>query len=135
MPEAFLKRWIASRGEKDVTLESVEADWESKYLPSLKWEMVDGALNKIKTLEPTQNEIVDYVKDLLGKNEPKKDGEDDKARDERLEQSARTIAKDRQNVQQIIDRLYSKNSFELFKEQLKPEPEKVTIKEFSEKVK
>ena len=83
----------------------------------------------------TQNEIVDYVKDLLGKNEPKKDGEDDKARDERLEQSARTIAKDRQNVQQIIDRLYSKNSFELFKEQLKPEPEKVTIKEFSEKVK
>ncbi|MCR5192347.1 MAG: hypothetical protein K6D59_03490 [Bacteroidales bacterium] len=135
MPEAFLKRWIASRGEKDITLESVEADWESKYLPSLKWEMIDGALNKIKTLEPTQNDIVDYVKDILGKNDPKKDDEDDKARDERLEQSARTIAKDRQNVQQIIDRLYSKNSFELFKEQLKPEPEKITIKEFSEKVK
>lgn len=135
MPEAFLKRWIANRGDKDVTAESVEAEWAEKYLPSLKWEIVDNALNKIKSIEPTQNDIVDYVKDILSKNDTAQEGEDEKAREERLEQSARTIAKDRQNVQQIVDRLYAQNTCALFKEQLKPEPEKVTIKEFAEKVK
>lgn len=135
MPEAFLKRWIAGRGDKDVTPETVEAEWNDKYLPSLKWEMVDAALNKIKAIEPTQNEIVDYIKDILKKNDTPQEGEDAKAQEERLEQSARTIAKDRQNVQQIVDRLYAQNSCALFKEQLKPEAEKVTIKDFAEKVK
>lgn len=135
MPEAFLKRWILNRGDKDVTAETLEAEWAEKYLPSLKWEMVDSALNKIKPIEPTQNDIVDYVKNILKKNDTAQEGEDEKAREERLEQSARTIAKDRQNVQQIVDRLYAENTCSLFKEQLKPEAEKVTIKDFAEKVK
>lgn len=135
MPEAFLKRWILSRGEKDVTVESLEADWAEKYVPSLKWEMVDGALNKIKPIEPTQNEIVDYIKDILRKGDTKQEGEDDKAQETRLEQSARTIAKDSQNVKSIVDRLYVRKTSELFKEQLKPEAEKITIKDFAEKVK
>ncbi|MBR6330248.1 MAG: hypothetical protein IKR79_01195, partial [Bacteroidales bacterium] len=135
MPEAFLKRWILSRGEKDLTPETLDAEWNEKYLPSLKWEIVDVALNKISSIEPTQNEIVDYIKDILSKNDVAKEGEDKKAQDERLEQSARTIAKDRQNVQQIVDRRTVQKTCKLFKEQLKPEGEKVTIKEFAEKVK
>ena len=135
MPEAFLKRWILNRGEKDMTAETLEAEWAEKYVPSLKWEMVDSALNKIKPIEPTQNDIVDYVKDILRQNDTLQEGEDAEAQDKRLEQSARTIAKDRQNVQQIVDRLSAKNNCALFKEQLKPEAEKVTIKEFAEKVK
>ncbi len=135
MPEAFLKRWILSRGEKDMTAETLEAEWAEKYVPSLKWEMVDSALNKIKPIEPTQNDIVDYIKDILRQNDHLQEGEDAEAQDKRLEQSARTIAKDRENVQQIVDRLSAKNTCTLFKEQLKPEAEKVTIKEFAEKVK
>ena len=135
IPEAFLKRWILSRSEKDVTAESIEKEWADKYLPSLKWEFVDSALNKIKNIEPTQNDIVDYVKDILRKNEPLKEGEDEKQADERLEQAARTIAQDRKNVQQIIDKLYVDNTFALFKEQLNPEVEKVSAKEFSERAK
>ena len=135
IPEAFLKRWILSRSEKDVTAESIENEWADKYLPSLKWEFVDSALNKIKNIEPTQNDIVDYVKDILRKNEPLKEGEDEKQADERLEQAARTIAQDRKNVQQIIDKLYVDNTFALFKEQLNPEVEKVSAKEFSERAK
>ena len=135
IPEAFLKRWILSRSEKDVTAESIEKEWADKYLPSLKWEFVDSALNKIKNIEPTQNDIVDYVKDILRKNEPLKEGEDEKQADERLEQAARTIAQDHKNVQQIIDKLYVDNTFALFKEQLNPEVEKVSAKEFSERAK
>ncbi len=133
IPEAFLKRWILSRGDKDLTAEAIENEWADKYLPSLKWEFLDAALNKIKNIEPTQNDIVDYVKDILRKNDTPKDDEDEKQADERLEQTARSIAQDRKNVQQIVDKLYVENTFALFKEQLNPEVEKVTAKEFNER--
>lgn len=135
MPEAFLKRWILSREDKDVTAESLEEQWADKYMPSLKWEMVDSALNKIMNLEPSQRDILDYIKNILREGDTLQEGEDEKAQDARLEQAAQSIAKERQNVQNIIDRLYSHNSFELYKEQLKPEAEKITIKDFGEKVK
>jgi trigger factor len=133
IPEAFLKRWILSRGDKGLTAESIEQDWADKYLPSLKWEFVDGALNKIKNIEPTQNDIVDYVKGILRQSDTLKEGEDEKQQDERLEQAARTIAQDRKNVQQIVDKLYVDNTFALFKEQLNPQVEKVSAKEFTER--
>ena len=135
IPEAFLKRWIASRGEKDVTPETVEAEWDEKYLPALKWEFVDSALNKISPIEPTQNEIVDYVKDIIRKSDTPKEDETPEQQEERLERSARSIAQDHKNVQQIVDRLSVQKTFALFKEQLKPEPQKVTLKEFADLMK
>lgn len=135
IPEAFLKRWIATRGEKDVTMESVEAEWESKYLPSLKWELIDGALNKISPINPTNNEIVDYVKDILKRNDQPVEGETEKEKDDRIEKAARTIAAERDNVSQIVDKLYVEKTAKLFKEQLKPETEKITSKEFEERCK
>ena len=135
MPEAFLKRWILSRGEKDLTAEKLDEEWNDKYMPSLKWEILDAALNKIQSIEPTQNEIVDEIKAILKKNDVLQEGEDEQKQDERLEQSARSIARDRANVQQIVDRLYVNKTFGLFKAQAKPETEKISAKEFAERAK
>ena len=134
MPEAFLKRWILSRSnDEKVTAESIEKEWADTYVPSLKWELLDNALNKIQSLEPTQNEIVDYVKDILRKSGSKQESEDDAQYEQRLEESARTIAQDRNNVRQIVDKLSSDKTFVLFKEKLNPTVEKVSAKEFGEK--
>ena len=137
MPEAFLKRWILSRNEdKNITAETIEEQWADTYVPSLKWEMIDGALNKISSIDPTQNEIVDAIKDILRKTDgAPQEGETPEQAEERLEQAARTIAQDRRNVQQIIDKLYVEKTFALFKEKLNPEVEKVSAKEFAERCK
>lgn len=135
MPEAFLKRWILSRGEKDMTAEKLEAEWAEKYVPSLKWEIIESELNKIQSIEPTQNEVVDFIKGILAKSMPKQAEEDDKAFNDRLESQARTIAADRNNVSQILDKLYVQKTAALFKEQLKPEMDKITAKEFAERCK
>ena len=137
MPEAFLKRWILSRSDdKDVTAETIENEWADKYVPSLKWEMLDGALNKIKSIEPTQNEIVDEIKNILRQNDGGlQEGESEQQAEERIEQAARSIAQDRRNVQQIVDKVYVEKTFALFKEQLNPEVEKVSTKEFAERCK
>lgn len=135
MPEAFLKRWILSRGEKDMTMEKLEAEWAEKYVPSLKWEIIDTELNKIQSIEPTQEELLNYIKGILSQNMPKQADEDDKAFEERLDSQARTIAGDRNNVSQIMDKLYVQKTAALFRSQLNPEVEKISAKEFAERCK
>ena len=135
LPEAFLKRWFASRGDKDVTAETIEAEWAEKYLPALKWELVESKLEELGTVEPTSNQIVDYIKDILRRGDKPAEGESKQQIEERLEQQARSIAADRKNVQQIVDRLFAGNLAKLFKEQLKPTVEKVSGKEFAERAK
>ena len=133
LPENFLKRWFASRGEKDMTPETIEADWKEKYVPSLKWELIESKLEEIQPVEPTSNQIVDHIKDILRRNDNKPEGETKEQTEQRLEQAARSIAADRKNVQQLVDRLYAENLAKLFKEQLKPTVEKVSAKEFAER--
>ena len=136
LPEAFMKRWILSRGDnKDLTPEKLDAEWESKYLPALKWEILDAALNKIKPIEPTRIEIVDHVKDILKRNDRGEADETSEAKEERIEKAAQSIASDRNNIGHIIDRIYGDKTFDLFKEMVKPEVEKVSAKEFGERVK
>lgn len=133
LPESFLKRWFASRGEKEMTPESIEADWAEKYVPSLKWELIESKLEEISPVEPTNNQIVDYIKNILRRNDKLQEGETAEQAEERLEKAARSIAADRQNVRQLADRLYAENLAKLFKDQLKPEVEKVSAKEFAER--
>ena len=133
MPEAFLKRWILSRSEKDMTVESLEAEWVEKYVPSLKWEIIEGELSKIKPIEPTHNQIIDAVKDILRTTHKQTEGVNEQDYEKSLEDVANTIAKDRKNVSQIIDKIFMDNIFALFIEQVKPEVENVAMKEFAEK--
>lgn len=135
LPENFLKRWFASRGDKDMTPEKIEADWNDKYVPSLKWELIESKLEEISPVEPTNNQIVDYIKDILRRNDHPVEGETKEQTEDRLEKAARSIAADRQNLGQVIDRLYADNLSKLFKEQVKPEVEKVSAKDFAERAK
>ena len=135
LPEAFLKRWFASRGDKDMTPEAIETDWNDKYVPSLKWELIEEKLEEIAPVNPTQNQIVDYIKDILRKNDQPVKGETKEKAEERLEQAARSIAADRKNIGQLSDRIFADNLSKLFKDQVKPEVEKVSAKEFAERAK
>jgi trigger factor len=107
IPTEFIQRWIASRGEKDVTLDTVKAEWEEKYLPAIKWEFIEAQIRKIKDIDPTQNEIVDYIKGIMTVHDLRKEDEDEKAYEERIEKAARSIAQDRNNVGQIYEKIYS----------------------------
>lgn len=136
LPEAFLKRWILSRSKDDkLTAEQLDADWAEKYLPGMKWELIDGALNKIEPINPTHAEVVARIKEILGRNGDHQVGEDDAAYEKRLTEAAESIARDENNSRQIVDQLYVSKTFAMLKKQLKPEVEKVTAKEFETRAK
>ena len=133
IPTEFIQKWLASRGEKDMTLENIVAEWDEKYLPSIKWEFIESSLREMKDIDPTQNEVVDYIKGVMTSYDLRKEDEDEKAYDERIEKAARTIAQDKNNVGQVYEKIYSEKLFALLEENIKPEVEKMTIKEFSER--
>lgn len=133
IPTEFIQKWLASRGEKDMTLENIVAEWDGKYLPSIKWEFIESSLREMKDIDPTQNEVVDYIKGVMTSYDLRKEDEDEKAYDERIEKAARTIAQDKNNVGQVYEKIYSEKLFALLEENIKPEVEKMTIKEFSER--
>lgn len=135
LPAAFLKRWLLSREDQKLTAENIDTEWDNRYEQAIKWEIVDNAINNVKRVEPTQNEIVDYVKDILRRNDNRPENESDAEMEKRLEEAARTIAADRNNVSQISARIYVRNAAAFFKEQLKPESVKVSVKEFAEQYK
>lgn len=136
LPEAFLKRWILSRAsDGKLTAEQLEAEWAEKYLPGMKWELIDGALNKIENINPTHAEVVARIKELISRNGQRQEGEDDAAYEKRINEAAESIARDENNSRQIIDQLYVSKTFALLKKQLKPEVEKITAKEFEERAK
>lgn len=136
LPEAFLKRWILSRSKDDkLTAEQLDAEWAEKYLPGIKWELLDGALNKIEPINPTHAEVVARIKEILGNNDSHQDGEDDAAYEKRLNEAAESIARDENNSRQLVDQLYVRKTFALFKKQLNPEVKKVSAKEFEEQAK
>lgn len=131
VPEAFLKRWILSRGEKDITAEKLDAEWAEKYLPAMKWEFIEFALQQIKPLNPSHAEVVDEIKTIIKRNNA---SAGEKESDEEIDRLANTIANDQQNSRSIIDRLYHRNLVNVFVEQIKPETEKISVKEYNERV-
>lgn len=136
VPEAFLKRWILSRSKDEkLTAEQLDAEWAEKYLPGIKWELIDGALNKIEPINPTHAEVVARIKELLGRNDSRQDGEDNADYDKRLTEAAESIARDESNSRQLVDQLYVSKTFAMLKKQLNPEVEKVTAKEFETRAK
>lgn len=135
MPEAFLKRWILSRNEKEMTAEQLDADWEKSYLPSMKWEFIDHALNKIQPINPSHVEIVEEFKTLIRNNGGVPAEGDAKEQEDSLNRVAESLASDKQNAPQVADRLYHRKLVQLFRDQVKPEVEKITVKEFVNRAK
>ena len=130
IPEAFLKRWMLTRGSKEITAEKLEAEWADVFLPSMKWEFIEYALQQIKPLNPSHIEVVDEIKSIIKRNTASKED----TNDEEIERTANSIANDQQSSRQIQDRIYHRNLVSLFREKLNPETEKITVKEYNERI-
>lgn len=130
IPEAFLKRWMLTRGSKEITAEKLEVEWADVFLPSMKWEFIEYALQQIKPLNPSHIEVVDEIKSIIKRNTAAKED----TNDEEIERTANSIANDQQSSRQIQDRIYHRNLVSLFREKLNPETEKITVKEYNERI-
>ena len=129
LPDSFLKKWMRTAGEKKLSKEEAEAEYE-KSEKGLRYQLIESKIiekNKIK-IDPEQ--IKNFSKELI-KAQMMQYGQ--KNPDEKeLESISQRILSNKEEVKRISDQLLSQKLITLFKAELKFKVNKVSYEEFIE---
>jgi trigger factor len=127
LPSDFLKRWIVAANDKPVTLEQVEAEFEN-YSKGIKWQLIENKIIKDNNLQVSNEEIVEYTKNLLrkqlGQYNPVAISDED------LAQTAQRVLSNQEEAQRIFTQLLGEKVMNLFKTTFTLEPKEVAFDDF-----
>lgn len=127
LPTEFLKRWIIAANEKPVTLEQVEAEFDN-YSKGIKWQLIENKIIKDNNLQVTNEEIVEYTKNLLrkqlGQYNPVAISDED------LAQTAQRVLSNQEEAQRIFTQLLGEKVMNLFKTTFTLEQKEVAFDDF-----
>ena len=133
LPEEFLKRWILSNGE-NTTPEQIEAEWEEKYLPSLKWQLVEGKLREGGNIDVTNEDFKAFVKEqFVGRYlPPAQNEEEERENEQRLNEMTASIVKNQEQMRYVYEQLYDEKLTGFLKANMKINVKNVSLDEFKE---
>ncbi|MBK9591683.1 MAG: trigger factor [Crocinitomicaceae bacterium] len=129
LPEAFLKRWIASTSKETITPEKVEQDFEG-YRNGLKWQLIQNKLIKENGVKVEPQDALNYVKAMMvnqyaqyGMPAPP---------DAELDKYAKNALSNQEEANRIYDNLYQVKIFTLLKGMVKLNDKVVSYEKFIE---
>lgn len=127
LPNEFLKKWMLSNGENQLTAEQIESEYD-QYAKSLKWQLIESKLLRDNNVVVSQEEIKEHTKSLI-KGQMAQYGQLDTT-DEQLENIATGVMQNQEEVQKIHEQLYNIKLLELFKDKFKLKEKELTFDEF-----
>jgi len=128
LPNEFLKKWIGVTN-KEVTPEQIEAEYE-QYSESLKWQLIENKIIKNNDLQVSNDEAVEYTKELLGKQYAQYGMMIPE--DEEFNKMAMSVLGNEEEAKKIYDALYETKVMTYLKEAVKVEEKELTYDEFVE---
>jgi trigger factor len=131
LPDAFLKRWIKTVNEKEITDEQIEADYP-QFAKQIRWNLIVKKVVNEQQLSVSKEELYSYVKSqtiaqMYGyglKN----------IGDEWIDQFVDKQMKDKKYVEQMSERILDDKALQYIKTQVKLSDQLVTFDEFKAKV-
>lgn len=127
LPDAFLKRYIQTTSEKEITDEQVEAEYDA-YAKGLRWQLIQNKIIKDNNLKVEEADALNYTKGILvnqyaqyGMPAPE---------DSELEESAKRVLSNPDEGRRVFDTLYDQKVLAYFKENLKIENKEVAYDDF-----
>jgi trigger factor len=127
LPAEFLKRWIVAANDKPVTLEQVEAEFDN-YSKGIKWQLIENRIIKDNHLQVTNEEMIDYTKNLLkkqlGQYNPAAISEED------MDQTAQRVLSSKEEAQRIFTQLLGEKVMNLFKTTFTLQPKEIAFDDF-----
>ncbi len=127
LPTGFLKRWIMAVNEKPVTMEQVDAEFDS-YAKGLKWQLIENKIIKENNIQVTKEEVIDHTKELIlqqfGKFNPVP------MEDEELNQTAQRVLANEEEAKKLYEKLYGQKVLDLFKSKFTIENQEVSHDDF-----
>ena len=126
-PEAFLKRWLQSGGEKPKTAEEAEAEFPV-FSNQLKWTLISDKIIVDNKLEVTQDDLRAHMKEEVMRYFGQMNmGEDMSWLDSYLDR----MMKDEKQVDATYRRMITERLFDFVEKQVKTKDKKVTPEELN----
>lgn len=134
LPEEFLKRWLLSRNDSELTEEKINEQFDD-YLQELKWSLVSEKIAKDQEVNATYDDVKNKARELV-LSQFGVYGSQFEA-DDRFDPIVENYLKGENgnNYMQVFSQVQSEKVFEAIKEKVTVEKEEVNVDKFNEVVK
>lgn len=126
LPHEFLKKWMLTSQEREVTAEEIEEEYP-KMEDSLKWQLVEGKIVKENEIEVKQDELVAFTKQLV-MGQMAQYGQQPEEKE--LDDIALRVLQNQEEAQRIADQLFADKLMKFFKDTVKIDEKEVSFDEF-----
>lgn len=127
LPADFLKKWLRTAGEKELSIEEAEAEFE-KSKKGLRYQLIEGKLMKDNDIKLDYQELVDYAKGFIrqqmaqfGNTNPE---------EKELDDIAGRILENQEEAQKLQGQLISQKLITFFKENITFKTKEVSYEDF-----
>jgi trigger factor len=126
LPEAFLKKWMRTSGEKPLTEEEVEAQFPNMK-EDMRWQIMQNRIIADNKIEVKQEELVEFTKQLV-LQQMAQYGQMPEVVD--LDQIAKNVLGNREEAERIGDQLFESKLMDFFKSSFKVENKELSYDDF-----
>lgn len=127
LPEEFLKRWLLFVNEKEINAEQIDREFPV-YAERLKTQMVINKIIRQNGIEVKEQEIRDFVKDLVAKQFASYNGTEMEEQD--LEDTITRVLKNEKEYNRIVEKMYDDRLLSFLKSKLKLNFTEVSFEDF-----
>jgi trigger factor len=127
LPEEFLKRWLLFVNEKEINAQQIEKEFPV-YAERLRTQMVINKIIRQNGIEVKEQDIRNFVKDLVSKQFASYNGTEMEESD--LEDTVSRVLKNEKEYNRIVEKMYDDRLLELLKTKLKLNFTEVSFEDF-----
>lgn len=127
LPEDFLKRWLLFVNEKEIKADQIEKEFPV-YAERLRTQMVINKIIRQNGIEVKEQDIRNFVKDLVAKQFASYNGTE--MEDSDLEDTVTRVLKNEKEYNRIVEKMYDDRLLEFLKSKLKLNFTEVSFEDF-----
>ena len=131
LPTEFLKKWIQLTGEKTLTEQEANDEYERSE-KGLRYQLIEGKIIKENQIEIQFDELKDFAKDFI-RSQMAQYGQTN-PQEEELDQIAMRIMSNQDEVKRLSEQLMSQKLLGLYKEKANLKVKEVTYENFVKEV-
>ena len=131
LPADFLKKWLATAGEKELTAEEAAAEFE-KSEKGLRYQLIEGKIMKDNDIKLEYQELVDYAKVFIRQQMAQFGNMNPEEKE--LDDIAGRILQNQEEAQKLQSQLISHKLLTFFKENMKFKSKEVSYEDFIKEV-
>ena len=131
LPAEFLKKWLQTAGEKELTADEAVAEYE-KSEKGLRYQLIEGKMMKDNDIKLDYQELVDYAKGFI-RTQMAQFGNLD-PEEEELNNIAGRILQNQEEAQKLQSQLISQKMLTFFKENINFKTKEVSYEDFMKEV-